>query len=207
MIASRKLFRNKPSVVKSVSFGYSSSTELSVLLEDFRRMCNDAIGIAVRTKPKNRLKLIESAYEQLNEHHLHTHYILSACEIACSVFKNKKRKSIPFIRSALAKLDNQSYQLNHMTLRIPTTPRNFVFLTLQLSEYHQSSIDNPSLKRGSVIITSDSVIIPFSKETEPFDPVGSVGVDINERNVWQTGSCTALNATISGIGTTSQART
>ncbi len=55
-------------------------------------MCNDAIHIALKEKPKNRLKLIESAYFRLKEYGLHSHYILSACEIAYSVYKNKNRK-------------------------------------------------------------------------------------------------------------------
>src|SRR5215831_1813596 len=114
--------------VKAISFSYSSSKQLSALFEDFRRMCNDAIRIAVRENPKNRLGLIESAYTLLKEYHLHTHYVLSACEIAFSVYKNKRRQLVPRIRTAFIKLDNQSYQLNHLLLRIPTTPRNFIFL-------------------------------------------------------------------------------
>jgi putative transposase len=151
-------------------------------------MCNDAIRIAVREKPKNRFRLIKSVYAQLKEYHLHTHYVLSACEIAFSAYRNKKRKSIPYICSTFIKLDNQSYQLNHLLLRIPTTPKNFVFLTLRGSKYHQSFIDNPSLKRGSVIITPNSVIVAFSNEAEPFEPMGFIGIDINERNVTASGT-------------------
>jgi len=151
-------------------------------------MCNDAIRIAVQDKPKNRFRLIESAYARLKEYHLHTHYVLSACEIAFSAYKNNKGKSIPYIRGAFIKLDNQSYQLNHLLLRIPTTPKNFVFLTLRGSDYHQLFVDDPSLKRGSVIITPDSVIIAFSKESKPFEPMGFIGIDVNERNVTASGT-------------------
>jgi putative transposase len=169
--------------VKSVSFGYSSSNELSSLFEDFRSMCNDAIRIAIESKPKGRFKLIEIAYPRLKEYGLHTHYILSACEVAFSVYRNRKRKAVPCIRHAFIKLDNQSYQLNHLLLRIPTTPRNFVFLTLKGSDYHLSFFDDPVLKRGAVTVTERSVIISFSKEVEPFEPSGYTGMDINERNV------------------------
>src|SRR2546425_12201141 len=68
---------------------------------------------------------------RLKEYGLHTHYILSACEVAYSVYRNKGRKSDPYIERAFLKLDNQSYSLNHLLLRIPTTPRHFVYLTLQ----------------------------------------------------------------------------
>ena len=173
---------------KSISFEYSASKELSDLFEDFRLMCNDAIRIAVQGRPKNRLKLIEAAYARLKEYHLHTHYILSACEIAFSAYKNKMRKSIPYIRSAFIKLDKQSYQLTHLLLRIPTTPRNFVFLTLRGSAYHESFLDNPNLNRGSVIITADSVVIPFTNDDQPFEPMGFIGIDVNERNVTASGT-------------------
>jgi putative transposase len=174
---------NRPAAaLKSVSFLYSASKELSGLFEAFRNMCSDALRIAVQRNPKNRLALIEAAYGQLKEYHLHSHYVLSACEVAFSVYRNKKRKSLPRFRSNFIKLDNESYQLNHLLLRIPTTPRNFVFLTLRGSDYHQSFIGNTSLRRGSVTITTSSVVIAFSKGVESLVPRGFIGIDINERN-------------------------
>src|SRR5574340_1489552 len=112
-----------------------------------------------------------------------THYILSACEIAFSAYKNRNRKADPYIERAFLKLDNQSYQLNHLLLRIPTTPRKFIFLRLEGTEYHISFIDNPAYKMGSVTITDRNVCIAFSKEAEAFQPLGFLGVDVNERNV------------------------
>jgi putative transposase len=161
---------------------YSASEELSSLFENFRIMCNDAIRIAIRQRPKSKFKLIELAYPRLKECGVHTHYILSACEVAYSVYRNRKRKSTPHVERAFLKLDNQSYQLNHLLLRIPTTPRHFIFLVLQGSDYHLSFIDDPSLKKGSVTITEGTVSIAFSKKTKPFDPVGYMGIDANERN-------------------------
>ena len=111
-------------------------------------MCNDAIRIAIKGKPRSRFTLIEMAYPRLKEYGLHTHYILSACEVAYSVYRNKGRKSRPYIEKAFLKLDNQSYSLNHLLLRIPTTPRHFVYLTLKGSDHHLSFIDDPTLKRA-----------------------------------------------------------
>jgi putative transposase len=168
---------------KAVLFSYSASTELSGLLEDFRLMCNDAVRVALQERPKNRFKLVELAYAKLKRYGLHTHYILSACEVAYSVCRNRNRKSSPYIRRAFLKLDNQSYLLSHLILRIPTKPRTFVFLTLRGSEHHLSYVDDPTLKRGSITITATSVAIAFSKKAEFFEPMGNIGVDINERNV------------------------
>jgi putative transposase len=169
--------------VKSVSFRYTASQELTSLFEDFRMMCNEAIIIANREKPENRFSLIKLAYHRLKNHGLHTHYIMSACEAAYSAYKNKKRKRVPSFTKPFLKLDNQSYQLSHMLLRIPTSPRRFTYLTLEGSDYQFSFVDNPSLKRGSVTLTERSASIAFSKEVELAVPVGYIGMDTNEKNV------------------------
>jgi len=146
-------------------------------------MCNDAIRIANKEKPRNRFNLIELAYARLKQYGLHTHYILSACEVAYSVYSNKRRKCVPYIKRAFLKLDNQSYQLNHLLSRIPTNPRNFVFLALQGSDYHMSFVDDPNLKKGSVTITERSVCISFTREVPALEHFGCMGIDINEQNI------------------------
>ena len=146
-------------------------------------MCNDAIRVAIEAKPGTRFKLIELAYPTLKEYGLHSHYVLSACEVAFSVYKSANRKSIPHIKRAFLKLDNQSYRLFHQLLRIPTTPKNYLFLVLQVSDFHASYLEDPSLKRGSVTITTERVIVAISKKVDPPEPIGFVGIDLNERNV------------------------
>ena len=58
---------------KAVRFDYRSSAEVLSLLETFRRMCNDAVRVALAKKPKNRFALIELSYNRLKEYGLHTH--------------------------------------------------------------------------------------------------------------------------------------
>lgn len=125
------------SAVKSISSSFASPHELDSLFETFRLMCNEATRIAVQSEPTNRFGLIELAYPQLKAYGLHTHYVLSACEVAYSVYRNKRRKAVPYIDKAFLELDNQSYTLDHLLLRIPTTPRQFIFLTLQGSDYQR----------------------------------------------------------------------
>jgi hypothetical protein len=79
--------------IKSVSFRYEADQRLSYLLEDFRRICNGALQVAFEDKPYSRFKLIELAYPRLKEHGLHSHYVLSACEAAYSIYKNENIKS------------------------------------------------------------------------------------------------------------------
>jgi transposase len=45
-----------------------------------------------------------------------------------------------------------------------------------------SLVDDSSLKRGSVTITPENVVVALSKEAEPFKPVGFIGMDTNRRN-------------------------
>jgi transposase len=180
--------KNTVTATKAIRFRYSASSELASLFEDFRLMCNDAIGVAEEEEPPSRFKLQELAYARLKRYGLHSHYILSACEVGYSAYRNKNRKSIPCVRNAFLKLDNQSYQLNHLLLRIPSGPRKFIFLTLQGSDHHLAYVDDPSLKNGSVTITPDFVVIAFSKEIEPFEPTKYMGIDVNEKNVTATTS-------------------
>src|SRR2546422_10117955 len=118
--------------VKAVQFRYVASDELASLFEDFRLMCNDAIRIALKERPRSRVTLIEMAYPRLKEYGLHTHYILSPCEVANSAYRNTKdKRQQPNSGRAFLKLDKHSYSLNHLLLRIPTTPRHFLYLTLK----------------------------------------------------------------------------
>jgi putative transposase len=159
-------------------------------------MCNDAIRIALQyedqhmgQRVRSRFSLIELAYPRLKEYGLHTHYILSACEIAYSVHRNGDRKSRPCFKHLFLKLDSQSYVLNHLILRIPTRPRHYIYLTLQASDYQLSLLENLTLKVGSVTVTGSSVSIAFSKETATIGPQGQIGIDVNERNVtWSDSS-------------------
>ncbi len=169
--------------VRAVRFRYACSEELNSLLDDFRLMCNDAIKIALQEKPKNRFALIRLAYPRLKEYGLHTHYILSACEVAFSIYRNKERRSRPYVRRAFLKLGSPAYILNHMVLRIPTKPRRFIYLVLQGSRYHLSFVDHPGLKRGSITLTPQGLSIAFSKEAALIETGGKIGIDLNERNV------------------------
>jgi len=175
---------------KALSLRYNASDELSSLFEDFRLMCNDAIRIAIQyeeehggEKVRNRFRLIELAYSRLKEYGLHTHYILSACEVAYSACRNKKRESRPYVKRTFVKLTSQSYVLNHLILRIPTRPRRFIYLTLEASDYQLSFIENPALKRGSITVTSSTANISLSREMAVVESRGQIGIDINERNI------------------------
>jgi len=169
--------------VKSISFRYTAPDELSSVFAQFRSMCNEAIRICLSESPRSRFDLIVLAYKRLKEYGLHTHYILAACEVAFSLYKHRNRISGPVVTRPFLKLDRESYRLNRFLLRMPTTPGRYIFLVLAGSDYHRSFIDNPELKRGSVTVNEQNVIITFSKCVRLSTPRGHMGVDVNEQNV------------------------
>ena len=52
---------------KAIQFRYIDSDELASLFKDFRLMCNDAVRIALKEKPRSRFALIEKTYPRLKE--------------------------------------------------------------------------------------------------------------------------------------------
>ena len=152
-------------------------------------MCNDAIRIALKEKPRSRFALSQLVYPRLKQYGLHTHYILSACEVAYSAFKNPRRRSDPYIRRPFLKLDSQTYSLDHLILRIPTKPRHYIYLTLHASNHQLSFVDDPLLKRGSITLTDSALAIAFTKNVPDIEARGRIGIDVNERNVtWSDSS-------------------
>ena len=151
-------------VTKAVRFQYSPNEELRELFKTFRQMTNDAIRTAIQHRITSRFKLIKTAYQDLKRYQLHTHYILSACEVACAVIRNRKRRKTPYITQPFLKLDNQTYRLQGDILRIPVKPRQFIHIKLETGEYQRKLLSDPNIKLVSVTINPRRTIIAVSKE-------------------------------------------
>jgi putative transposase len=173
----------KMKAVKAVRFRYTPTERVRGLMERFREMVNEALRIGYERKPRSRFSLITMAYCELKRYGLHTHYILSACECAFAMLRNRRWKRLPRVRRPFLKLDSQTYVLNYMLLRIPEKPREFILIPLIGGEYQLSFLRNPELKRGSVTITEGNVVISFSAEREEVEPEGAIALDLNERNI------------------------
>jgi putative transposase len=170
--------------VKAVQFHYTPTEQMLSLLNIFRNMVNEAIRIGFEKKPKTRFQLISECYQAFKEKYgLHTHYILNACECAFAMLRNRRWRKKPYAKHRFLKLDNQTYQLNYMLLKIPTQPRKFTIIPLKGGEYQLSFLRDATLKRGSVTLTESTVTIAFSKETAMMEPLSMVAYDINEKNI------------------------
>jgi len=171
--------------VKAVKFHYEPTKQIFDLLNTFRAMVNEALRIGFEKKPRTRFQLITMVYPDFKERFgLHTHYILSACECAFAMLRNRRWKKLPYAKHLFLKLDNQTYSLNYMLLRIPTTPRNFILIPLRGSDYQLSFLRDPALKRGSITITDSTVVLAVRKTASVVEPLSkAVAYDINEKNI------------------------
>jgi len=171
--------------VKAVSFQYSPRDDVHALLVTFRDMVNEALRIGFEKKPRSRFQLITMVYYDFKEKYgLHTHYILSACECAFAMLRNRKWRKCPYARRLFLKLDSQTYRLDYMLLRIPTTPKHFITIPLKGGDYQLSFLCNSSLKRGSITLTESTLVLAVSKTASVVEPLRkSIAYDINEKNI------------------------
>jgi len=167
--------------VKSVQFRHSEP--IGELLETFRRMVNEAVKVALEQRITSRFRLIRAVHGPFKHYGLHTHYALSACEVACGLIRNRKRRKTPYVRGAFLKLDNQTFKIQGNVLRIPVKPRQFIEMPLRMGEYQKSFLSDATLKLGSVTVTASTVTVVFSKTAEAIEPKGYVGIDVNERSL------------------------
>jgi len=171
--------------VKAVRFHYKPRGDVLNLLKTFRDMVNEALRIGFEKKPRTRFQLITAVYPVFRKRYeLHSHYILNACEVAFAMLRNRKWKKLPYAKHFFLKLDNQTYRLDYMMLRIPTTPRNFIRIPLRGGNYQLSFLRDPALKRGSITITESAVVLAVQKTASVIEPLSkAVAYDINEKNI------------------------
>lgn len=170
-------------VFKAAKFHHNNSDVLSVL-ETFRHMVNEAIRVGKEHNIRTRYKLITACYDGFKKYNLHSHYTLSACEVACARLKQyRKHRKLAYVRKPHLKLDNQSFKIVDGNLRIPVKPREFIHMQLKMRDYHKQFLNDTTLKMGSVTITSNTVTIAFSREADTIEPTGMVAFDTNEKSL------------------------
>ncbi len=168
--------------VKSVQF-HHNSLEILPILETFRVMVNEAIRIGKEHNIGSRNKLIGVCYDEFKKYHLHTHYTLSACEVACARLKQyRKNRKLAYVRKPHLKLDNQTFKIVDGKLRIPIQPREFLYIPLKVRKYHEEFLAG-KYHIGSVTITPNTVTIAFSKHVTEVEAKGMVAFDTNEKSL------------------------
>jgi putative transposase len=172
---------------KAVKQNYKPTLELEAILETFREMVNYCIFVGLEKGITSRFRLSNEVYRDLHNG-LHTWYALSAIEKATVILKNY-RKSMrknpktkrPYVHKPFLSIGNQAYKIVGGQLRLPTKPRQFVYIPL--NKHTLDILSEPSLKLGSVTLTASTLSIAFSKETAETEPTGYMGLDSNLDNV------------------------
>jgi putative transposase len=171
--------------VKAVRFRYTSTPTTRELLETFRDMVNNAIRICLEEGIKGRLKLRNRIYKEFRKGYgVVSGFPYPVAEVAWSIVKkHRKWQRKPFAKRLMMKMDAGSYTLNYSILSLPFRRGERLLLPLNYGEYQRSFLMDPTLKKGSVTLTEDSIIIAFSKRIPTIMPVSRVGVDLNEKSV------------------------
>jgi putative transposase len=82
----------------------------------------------------------------------------------------------------MMKMDAANYSLNHGLLSLPSKKGERLLIILEYGDYQRAFLQDEGLKRGSVTMTEQYVVVAFSKESEAIIPFIRVGVDLNEKS-------------------------
>ncbi len=170
--------------VKSVKFKYTPTPMTRELLKAFRDMVNDAIRICLNEGIKGRLKLRDRIYKEFQARYEVTScFPYSVAEVAWSIVRKHRRwHRKPFAKRLMMKMDSQNYALNYSIVSLPFRKGERVLVPLRYDDYQRSFLMDTTLKRGSVIMTDDYIIIAFSKEIPTITSRSRVGIDLNEKS-------------------------
>ncbi len=170
--------------VKSVKFRYTQTPLTRELLQMFRDMVNEAIRICLRESIRGRLKLRDRIYKEFQDSYgVGSVFPYSVAEVAWSMVKKHRRwQRKPFARRLMMKMDSRNYSLNYSILSLPFRKGERVLVPLRYGDYQRSFLMDQTLKRGSVTVTEDSIIIAFGREIPTSITLTRVGIDLNEKS-------------------------
>jgi putative transposase len=171
--------------VKAVRFSYRQTSRTRELLETFRAMINDAIRICLTEHIKGRLNLRNRVYKELQERYgVVSCYPYSVAEVAWSIVKKHRRwYRRPFAARLILKMDSFNYSLHYGILSLPHKKGERLLIPIEYGDYQRSFLMGSTLKRGSVTMTEDSIVIAFTKEILSETPSHLVSYDTNEKSV------------------------
>jgi IS605 OrfB family transposase len=175
----------RATAIKSVKFGYAPTPRSRELLESFRAMVNHAIHISLEENIKGRLKLRDRIYEEFQSRYgTLSCYPYSVAEVAWSIVKKYRRwHRRPFASKLMLKMDSGNYSLSYGIASLPFKKGERLLVPLEYGDWQRSFLMDESLRRGSLTMTEDRIMIAFSKEVLQIQPVRNVGYDLNEKSI------------------------
>ncbi len=160
------------------------------LFREFRLLVNESIRIAQREGIRSRARLSQAAYSDLSRRcEALKEYILSAFGVALSATNahrrrlNSNRASIPYMRNLMFRIGSGGYRFDWMRglLRIAVRPREYVYLSVAVSEWHRRFLTEASWNLGSLTVVPGKAIIVLRRENPPpYVPRALLALDTNE---------------------------
>jgi len=165
------------------------------LFEMYKRIVNELLDYAYSKGITSFKRLKSEKYHEFRRMYpnLPSHYIYTACQMACSIYKSfrkLKRKgrtktSKPLFKSDVILLDDHLFKLDlkNWIVRF-STPSGRVKLELLHGKYHEKFKDW-KVGQAWLVKRADGIYlnVVFSKNIEIRDCRDVIGVDVNENNV------------------------
>jgi putative transposase len=171
--------------IKAVRFRYASTPQTRDLLERFRVMINHAIHLCLEENIRGRLKLRDRIYKEFRARYgVLSPYPYSVAEVAWSIVKKHRRwHRRPLASQLMLKMDAQSYTVKSGICSLPFKKGERLLIPLLFGDWQRSFLMDESLKRGSLTMTEDAIVMTFSKEVPTIEPLRKVGYDLNEKSI------------------------
>ncbi len=147
---------------------------------------NESIRLGLEHNVTSKFMLQSLIYHRFSKE-IYSAYVITAVFKASEILKRyrkAKRKNPdtkkPFMRKKMLVVDNQRYRITHSRLRLPVSPRQFVYIPLN---HHVCEVlSRPGLKLGSITLNENKLCIPYSRGILRKDPCGYLGIDMNLEN-------------------------
>jgi len=174
-------------VTKCIWQYHDKKEDLEPVFDYFRYCANEGIRIGIEKNFSSKFKLHYQLYHKLRlDSKFHSKYVYGALECAASklklykkTLKKKPHAKKPYISRNHLVIDNQSYKIEHDTIRITTEPTKYLFI--KLTRYVCDKIKDTKL--GNLTITDDKIILSYSKDIPEQRPTSFTGIDRNLDNV------------------------
>ena len=167
---------------------------LEELIEVYREMVKECLGIALKFGVTSRKRLHEAVYRRLRTEYpsYPSHYIYTAITQALAMFKSyrrlsRKRRNIkpPEVKALKAVLldDTHLFWFSWGTLKL-ATHRGHIIIPFEVHK-HGEKFKNWKVKGSRLVRRGDEYYlhVTFRREVEEEESQGLLGVDVNERSV------------------------
>jgi putative transposase len=171
--------------IKTVTQSYSPSEDVLGLLETFRRMVNQCLGIGLTQNASSLKRLSVLCYRELKGYRCLSYYKLCAISRAAGILAARKkslRRGIPSKNPYSLKpqlVSCYGFKVDRGSLCIPLGDKKY--RNIPLNKHALSMLSEPTLIVRSFTLSIRKLSLCISKEVSELICTGTVGVDRNLR--------------------------